>query len=289
MTSQQWLGLVVKTSIMLTMFGFGLTTTRDQALYLFRNPPLLLRAVLSMSVLMPVVVAMLVRWAEVRFEVGVALVALAVSPVPPMIQKKQIAAGSRKEYVAGLLVAMASIAILTVPLSLAICNWLFDLHGEIGPLAVAKIVATTVLGPLAVGLLVRSVFPAAGRASGGVLTVATVLLVGSVPVLMVGLWPEVRGFIGNGMLVAMAIVALIGLAIGHMLGGPLPSDRTALAISTASRHPAVALALATSGAATETKPELAIILAYLVVATLVAIPYQKWREKRATATPEAPR
>jgi BASS family bile acid:Na+ symporter len=69
--------------------------------------------------------------------------------------------------------------------------------------------------------------------------------------------------------------------VGHVLGGPLEADRTALAISTASRHPAVALAVATSGPLGEIKTELAIILAYLVVATIVCIPYQKWRERHA--------
>ena len=64
-----------------------------------------------------------------------------------------------------------------------------------------------------------------------------------------------------------------------MLGGPIEGDRTALAMATASRHPAVALAVATSGVVVETKPELAVILLYLIVATLVSIPYQKWRHR----------
>ena len=52
-------------------------------------------------------------------------------------------------------------------------------------------------------------------------------------------------------------------------------------MATASRHPAVALAIATSGLEAQPKPELALILLYLVVATVVSIPYQKWRARSA--------
>ena len=89
------------------------------------------------------------------------------------------------------------------------------------------------------------------------------------------------------MVLAMIVVAVIGLAVGHLLGGPHAGDRTALAISTSSRHPAVALAVASSGPLVEARPELAIILTYLVVATLVGIPYQKWRARRAPASRSA--
>jgi BASS family bile acid:Na+ symporter len=76
------------------------------------------------------------------------------------------------------------------------------------------------------------------------------------------------------------VMPIIGLAVGHLFGGPLAGDRTSLALSTASRHPAVALAIATSGPLRDPKPELAIILLSLVVATLVSIPYQKWPHAR---------
>jgi bile acid:Na+ symporter, BASS family len=83
----------------------------------------------------------------------------------------------------------------------------------------------------------------------------------------------------------LAALAAIGLAVGHILGGPLAGDRTALAISTSSRHPAVALAIATSGTVSEPKPELAIILLYLVVASIIALPYQRWRKPTVGAAP----
>ena len=66
-------------------------------------------------------------------------------------------------------------------------------------------------------------------------------------ILIWGLWPQVRIFIGNGLILLIVAIVVVGLVVGHLLGGPIEGDRTALAMATASRHPAVALAVATSG------------------------------------------
>jgi bile acid:Na+ symporter, BASS family len=280
MSASQWLGLIVQASIMLTVLGLGLTATWEDATYLMRRPRLLLRAVLSMNVVMPIIAALIATTFAVRFEVKAALVALSVSPVPPIIQKKQITAGGREKYVVGLLVAMSLLAVVLVPLTVLILDRVFDRSAAISPAAVAKIMLMTVLAPLVAGLLIRHWFPRAAGASNAIIAIAGILLVLSVAVLLYGLWPIIRSYLGNGLVLMLAILAILGLAVGHLLGGPLAGDRTSLALSTASRHPAVALAIATSGILSDPKPELAIILLYLVVATIVSFPYQKWREAR---------
>jgi hypothetical protein len=57
----------------------------------------------------------------------------------------------------------------------------------------------------------------------------------------------------------------------------IDAESPPLAMATASRHLAVALAIATSGTIGEPKPVLAIILLDLVLAAIVSVPYQKWR------------
>ncbi len=280
MTAAQWLGLVLKGSIMLTVIGFGLTVTWSDATYLFRRPHLLLRAVLSMNVVMPIVVAFFATTLALPFEIEVALVALSVSPVPPIIQKKQVTAGGREEYVVGLMVAMSLLAVVLVPLAVFILGQYFGSGARIGPLAVGKIMLTTVLAPLLVGLSIRHWFPKSEKASGPTMAIAGILLLVSVVALLSGLWPMIKTFIGNGVVLMLAIIAAIGLLVGHLLGGPSPGDRTALAVSTASRHPAVALAIATSGTVSEPKPALAAILLYVVVAMVVCAFYQKWRRPK---------
>jgi len=286
MSAAQWLGLILQASIMLTVLGLGLTTTWQDAVYLLRRPRLLLRAVLAMNIAMPIVAALIATSFSLPFEVMVALVALAVSPVPPIIQKKQITAGGRREYVVGLLVAMSVLAIVLVPLTVVILNFVFARSAVIGPAGVAKIMLMTVLAPLLAGLLVRQWIPAAEQASGAIIAIAGILLIAGVAMLLFGLWPTTRTYLGNGVVLMLAVLAVIGLGVGHFFGGPRPGDRTALALATASRHPAVALAIATSGTVIEPKPALAIILLYFIVATIVSFPYQNWRMREVVAAPQ---
>jgi len=279
MTAQEALGLGLQGSIMLTVLGFGLGATIPAANYLFHRPALLLRCVLSRIVVMPLIVVAVATALDLPFAVKVALVAISISPVPPILQKKQLDAGGRIEFVTGLLVAMSALAIVLVPLWVWILDRTFARHAELYPLAVAKVMLTTVFIPLTVGLLIRRFMPKARRASRPVMAIAGVILAVVAASLIWGLWAQVRVFIGNGLILFIVAMVAVGLIVGHLLGGPIEGDRTALAMATASRHPAVALAVATSGVSTQAKPELAIILLYLVVATVATIPYQKWRQR----------
>jgi BASS family bile acid:Na+ symporter len=89
--------------------------------------------------------------------------------------------------------------------------------------------------------------------------------------------------IGNGTLLAMALVSGIALVAGHLLGGPNLSDRGALAVAAATRHPGIALMIAGAAGRKEATPA---IVAFVLVSCLVTIPYQMWMKRRAL--PHAP-
>jgi bile acid:Na+ symporter, BASS family len=76
---------VLKASIALSVFAIGLKATFSDAMFLFRRPPQLGRAVLSMSVLMPLFALVLVLLFDLHPAVEIALVAISVSPIPPMV------------------------------------------------------------------------------------------------------------------------------------------------------------------------------------------------------------
>jgi bile acid:Na+ symporter, BASS family len=284
MTPDKILLLVLQVSIMLTVFGFGLTATFSDATYLLRTPKLLLRTVVSMNVIMPCIAVLIVSFLALPYEVNFALAALTLSPVPPMLQKSQIDAGGRREYVVGLLVAMSLLAIAIVPAAVAIFAHLYGRPATLSPLTVAKIMTMTVLAPLLVALLIAKWFPAVEKAAGKIMTIASISLLLSSVLILYGLWPTVREFIGNGVVLMLAVLAALGLGVGHLMGGPRAADRTVLAMSTSSRHPAVALAIATSGPLGAPKHELAIIVMYLIIATIIGIPYKRWRERPSAGT-----
>lgn len=276
------LPLLIKTSILLLVVALGLNATWRDALYLFRHPALLIRSFLSMNVIMPLVAAGLVIAFDMPLPVQVALVALALSPVPPILPKKELSAGGHAPYAIGLLVAVALLAIITVPIGASWLNTAFGREGGISPLKVATIVLTSVLAPLAVGIALRHWVPAfAQRVARPVALLGTVLLVGSALPLAIAAWPAIHALFGNGTVLIIAAMAVIGLGVGHLLGGPRADDRTVLALSTATRHPAVALAIAVGGS--ETQFGLAAILLYLIVATVVSIPYVVWRKRQAAS------
>lgn len=281
MSLQQYLGLALQVSIMLTVLGLGLTATWRDATWLLRQPGLLLRSILAMSIVMPVVAVILAKLLSFPIEVEAALVALSMAPVPPLLYKKQLGAGGRREYVISLLVTMGILSIVLVPLSVALLSRVFSLSVFVAPQAIGKVILMSVLAPLTVGLLIRQWFPAAQKASSHIIALGGLLLVVGGVMLLIGLWPVTRTFLGNGVALMLAGFVVTGLLVGHLLGGPVPVDRTTLAISTAQRHPAVALAIASATGASK-QSVLAVILLYLVIATIVIVPYKKWCT-RATA------
>ena len=88
--------------------------------------------------------------------------------------------------------------------------------------------------------------------------------------------------IGWGPLLTLAGMTAVALAIGHALGGPDPANRTALAVSCASRHVGIAMLAASTVPGPRT---VALVLAYLLASAAVSIPYLKWRRSTAVEAP----
>ena len=75
----------------------------------------------------------------------------------------------------------------------------------------------------------------------------------------------------------LAVVAF-GLLVGHLLGGPDPGNRRALASATVLRHPAIALLLASGAFPEHEATVIGTVLLYLLAALLLAVPYERWRK-----------
>ncbi|MGH8204705.1 MAG: Na+-dependent transporter, partial [Steroidobacteraceae bacterium] len=113
----------------------------------------------------------------------------------------------------------------------------------------------------------------------GILLVVTFL-----PVLWIARHAIV-GLAGNFTIVAIVLLSLAGIAIGHWLGGPDPDNRTALALATATRHPGVALGVLKVISPGDKEADVAVVL-YLLVSIVATMPYVMWR-KRAHAAQDA--
>ena len=286
MTMQHAVILALQASIVLIVFGFGLQTTLHDLQYLLRRPGLLARSLLAMFVIMPIVALILVRAFELRPSFEIALAALAISPVPPLLPRKEGKAGGHAAYGLALMAVVSILAIVTVPLSLEVMGRYFDRQLRMPPAAIAKVVVMMTLLPLLTGTIVRALAPAvADRLEKPVRLVSTVVLVAGASVLLIAAVPVVLKVTDVGILLTMVVFICVGLAAGHWLGGPNAEDATVLALSTPSRHPALALAIAKINYPNE--PYLgATILLYLLVLTVLTVPYVFWQRRRSEARPE---
>jgi BASS family bile acid:Na+ symporter len=235
-----------------------------------------------MNVVQPLVALLLAAVTSVPVAVKIALVALAVSPVPPILPGKQLKAGGRQSYVYGELVASSVLAIILVPLTFALLAVVSGRDIRVAPASVARIVSLSVLAPLMLGMLARRWWPQyAARASSLANLAGTVVLVAAALVALVALWPSVSLLIGDGTVLVCLAFALVGIAVGHLLGGPDRDDRTVLALSTAARHPGVAIAIGAT-AFPEQKLVPAAVVLYLLASAVVASLYAA-RRRRLTA------
>jgi len=283
MTTQQVVILVLQVSILLTVFGFGLQTTLHDLQYLFRRPGLLVRSLLAMFVIMPIVAVILVRAFELRPSFEIALLALAISPVPPLLPGKEGKAAGHAAYGLALMAVVSILAIVVVPLWVQLLGRYFDRQLQMPPAAIAKVVVVMTILPLITGVIVRTLLPAvATHLEKPARLVSTVLLLAGALALVIAAMPVIWSVTEPGILVAVTVFVLVGLGVGHWLGGPQAEDSTVLALSTASRHPAIALAVAKLNFPDE--PHLgATILLYLILLTVLTVPYVRRQRRLSVA------
>ncbi len=279
MTAQSLILLALKASIVLSVFAIGLVSRVDDTLFLLRRPKLLLRSVVAINVVMPIVAAATAWIFDLPEAVEMSLVALAVSPVPPVLPKKQVKAHGEPSYAIGLLVGAALVAILFVPVAVELVGLVFQLPVQMSPWPVAKLVFATALAPLLAGVIVRRLMPAlAAQFARPVGHIANIVLVLCFLAVLVTALPAIADLFGSGAFWAVAAFVAIGLAVGHGLGGPDPQNRTVLALATATRHPGVAMAI-TSANFPGYREVLPAFLLYLLVGAVLAIPYVMWRKR----------
>ena len=273
------LKLVLLLGVVLLVVAIGIRARREDLLLLLRSPALALRAMAAMYVALPAFVLVVAWFVPLREGVGAVLLGFAVAPVLPPWAKKAAAAGGQADYVIGLEVLSCGVALLVVPLMIWIVYRMFGVDTALDPLAVELVLLVTVAIPLALGMGLARFFPgAAPRLAALADRVGGVVLLLGALVLLIVHGRAIVGVIGQGTVVVIVAVVAFGLLVGHLLGGPDPGNRGALASATVHRHPAIALLLA-SGAFPENEATvIGTVLLYMLASLLLAVPYERWRK-----------
>lgn len=283
----------IAASVLLMAISLGMRASPADATSVLRNlfqpPHSLLRALIAMNVAVPLVAVAVAKAFDLKLAVEIALLATAVSPIPPVLPGKQLKFGGRPAYVFGLLVGVSLAAILLVPLGVDILGRIFGREARLGFASVAILIGKSVLLPLVLGLTIAHFFPSVARRLAPVLSrIGNVMLLAGLLPLLISAWPAVKTLAGNGTLIAIVAVVIAAIAVGHFIGGPDPYDRTALGIFSAMRHPGVALAIATTNFHDNKMVTGAILLVVLTAAILTSI-YGILRARKRSSPPPGAR
>ncbi len=275
-------GLTV--SIFLAVLAVGMRVVPADLNCVLSRPSRLIRALLAINVLAPIIAVVVCKTFSLHPAVIVALVTLAVAPVGALFSQAMLplVAPGNIAYARGVFFATTALSVILTPLAVEGIQIAFG-EGEavhMSPLAVAQVVVSSVLLPLGLGLAIGHWWPVARRWTSVLQKVSGVLLLVCAITLIAGAWPLMALVVREGTLAAIVIITLVGLAVGHLLGGPNEDDRTVLAFATVSRHPGVAVAVASL--TDQPLAPIGVLLAVLVSEAAV-VPYKLWRKRRRMA------
>jgi predicted Na+-dependent transporter len=148
---------------------------------------------------------------------------------------------------------------------------------------VALQVAQAQLLPLVLGLLLRRWQPAlATRIQAPLEKLANLLLLALIVLVLVKAAPLLVPFAATNALALayMALMVVVALAIGFLMAGPDPRERTTTALVTSMRNPGLALLFAATYAPQVPGVKIA-ILAYLLLTVILSVPFLRWHKTLA--------
>lgn len=277
-----WLfAFVAMATVFTVMFDLGLAIVPGEFRPVLRHPGLLGRALFSVLVAMPALAWLVARALDLPRPAEVGIMLMAIAPGAPVALRRSLRAGGHRSFAPALQIALALLAAVSMPVSIAAFNEYYGGTAIIDPRHLAWQVFVAQLLPLGLAMLMRCILPVpAAWLEPRLRKVAGALLVLLLAILVIDVWQPIVDA-GWRVVAAIVIVTVLATAFGHLLGGPDPATRTATAISTATRNAGLALLVA---ALNHASPAInATVLAYALIAALTLTPYVAWRKRAAHA------
>jgi BASS family bile acid:Na+ symporter len=280
------LPLIVTAGLAALVLAIGLDARKDDALFLIRQPRKLLKAVVAISIVVPIVALGVIHLLPLRPPAKFGLMIMAIAPLPPFLPGKAVkASGGDRAYVYGLYVAFSVLTVAIVPATVALLSALHRTDVWISPLALGRSILVSVLLPLAAGMAIRARFPAlAGRLAPLVGKLAMLFLLLIVAGILGVAFPAMLRATGDGTLLGIALIGAAAIAAGHLLGGPDLHERIALAASATTRHPGIALLIVKANDLD--RRVIAVILLFVIVTILEFAVYQAVMRRASRAHAE---
>jgi len=258
-------------SVFTVMLSMGISMPPGSVKSLLQRRDLLVRSFVAVLVIYPLIAAITLKVFDLSPRTSIALVILASAPAAPLLTKRARMAGADVSIASALQITLAIVSIVVTPLLLVAFAALLPVSQEsISALAVAKQIATVQLLPLGIGFLGRQV---AGELVDDVAELMVTIANTTFLVLAFFLLAISLNLVPQFSLSTIGVYALIvvlGLAVGHVLGGPPLGRRAAVATATIARNVGLSLFIATANNQSGAVPA---IVTYLVIGAVVALPY----------------
>jgi len=275
-------GLVLTVTLALTVFANAMQVEKEDLLFFTQDKRLLLISLLSIFVLAPTVAIAVIEWMDIPLVARVAIMTMSISIIPPLLPWKQLERSGNRHYGIGLTLIVAVLTVAFVPLQADLLGRVSHHPYGVPAWDIAQYVLVVVLVPTALGIWIGSQFkdfadrtamPLARFAGLGMLVASLLVLLFAVR--------DFPHILTVRTVLAMVLFNLGALGIGHLLGGPQRDRAVVLAVSSASRHPALAVSVAAVNYPSE-KYTAAIMLC-VIVNMLVTAPYLRWQADRRDA------
>jgi len=273
---------LTKLTLFLLLLSLGLTVNLRQVMSLWQKPGLLNRAIWGISVITPILAIGIGIGMNLPAEAKVGLAIVSISPGTSLPLHYLVKTFQGHLYAGALQTTTAFLAVMTVPITLAIVNEFMPDDIRIAPLAVAQQLLVFQLLPLVIGITLQQFRVALLEQNAKrLVTVATVLLYA---LLIWALGQQFHILLQSGMrlIVAIGLLVLLSLWLGHWIGGREIATRTLLALTLTNHNIALALCIAATNL-----PNIAVpptIAIYVLISLGLEIAYSRWNQSRLNTT-----
>jgi bile acid:Na+ symporter, BASS family len=275
----QWIGLFAVAVVFVIMFALGLMLGREQIAAALARRVVLAAVIFGVVVPIPALAVLIVKLFHLPPPVAAGIILMSISPGAPVALRRALDAGGDRHFAPALHLAIVLLAVLTVPASVVILDWIFNAQFTVTPLDIGRQVFFAQLLPLALGATLRAWRPALAETLEPRLARLGNLLLLAFGVMVLVDLPTILGQIGWVPSVAGFAMTIIAFAVGAAFAGRDADVWPAAAVASGMRNPGLALMIATLNHAPPTVS--AAIICYAMGLALALILFLQWRKRAA--------
>jgi len=276
----QWIGLFAVGTVFVVMFALGLMLGREQIAAALERRVVLTAVIFAVVVPIPALAVLGVKLLHPPPAIAAGIILMAISPGAPVALRRALDAGGDPRFAPALHLAIVLLAVLTVPASVLILDWIFSKEFTVTPFEIGRQVFFAQLLPLALGAALRAWRPlAAERIESRLARLGSVLLLLLAILALVDL-PSIIGRIGWMPSAAGFAMTVVALAVGAVFAGRDAEVRPAAAVAAAMRNPGLALLIATLNRAPPAVSEA--IIGYAIGLAIAMILFLQWCKRFGT-------